>query len=313
MITSFEDFNKLNDKEISEIVMKTLSNNNTIVYAFNGPSLPNFTEFDQNPKNSMNKLLNDLVMMCNHGIKTICYPMWNGELKDKESFHHSKFINYLEGLSVLLENESMVKMYNENGIRIIFYGDYELLLKHGNNDVQNQNLLNTFEMIMEQTKNNINHTILIGTNIEEPSKTIIKNIISYYNSNGNINPTPQDLIKQYYGVNIDPVTLYIGSNRFTTIGRPILISDKGNEDLYFPISPHQYFSKLGFRKVLFDKLFCRSNTNAKEYILKIIDIILMKNFYSSNSDNVVGFGNVDPKGKFWYPDSQVNLPSTNDN
>ncbi|KAN0003449.1 hypothetical protein ACTFIZ_009591 [Dictyostelium cf. discoideum] len=319
MVSSFEKFNELSDKEISDIVIEKLSGNNTIVYAFDGSSFKLNNENDQNTTTtttttttittniSINKLLYDLVMMCQHGIKTICVPMWCDKIEDKSLNYLTNFIQYLQGLSELLENEQLVKMYKEINIRVIFYGDFKLLLKHCNA----QELLNKFELIMEQTKNNTNHTILLGTNNEEPSETIINNIISFYNLNGNVKPTSIDLIKQYYGVMVDQVSLYLGSHRFTTQGRPILISDKGNEDLYYSIGSHEYLSKIGFRKVLFDKLFCRQVANAKEYQLKIHDIKMMKQFYLNNCENVMGVGNVNPNGNYWYPDPQVILPTVN--
>ncbi|KAN0025877.1 hypothetical protein ACTFIU_001639 [Dictyostelium citrinum] len=330
MLESFEKFNQLSNEEISDIVIDKLDGINTIVYAFKVSSYnlhpknddirdneltttttsPSTKESAIKTKIPINKLLNDLVMMCNHGIKTICYPMWCGKLEDKTPIQISNFIQFLEGLLELLENESLIKLYNETGIRIIFYGDFKLLLKHCNAD----ELLKKIELIMEQTKQNSSHTILMGTNIEEPSETIIKNIISYYNCNGNIKPTTQDLIKQYYGgVIVDPVSLYLGCNRFTTEGRPILISDKGNEDIYFSIGSSEYLSKTGFRKVLFDKLFLRQVANAKEYQLKIDDIKKMEIFYLGNRENVMGVGNINPKGNYWYPDPQVILPSVNGN
>ncbi|KAN0037351.1 hypothetical protein ACTFIV_002696 [Dictyostelium citrinum] len=324
MFESFEKFNQLSNEEISDIVNEKLNGINTIVYAFkvssynlhsnNDKELTTITtksstkESTIKTKIPINKFLNDLVMMCNHGIKTICYPMWCGKFEDKTPIQLSNFIQFLDGLLELLENESLIKLYKEIGIRIIFYGDFKLLLKHCNTD----ELLKKIELIMEQTKQNSNHTILLGTIIEEPSETIIKNIISYYNCNGN-KPTTQDLIQQYYGgVIVDPVSLYLGCNSFTTEGRPIIISDKGNEDIYFLIGP-EYFSKTGFRKVLFDKLFLRKVANAKEYQLKIDDIKKMEIFYLGNRENVMGVGNINPNGNYWYPDPQIILPSVNGN
>ncbi|KAK5577320.1 hypothetical protein RB653_002261 [Dictyostelium firmibasis] len=315
MINHFENFNQLADNEISEIVKKRLLGVNTIVYAFDGSIFSNQNSTDGNNEIvsdsniSFEKLLNDMVMMCKHGIKTICYPMWNSSIDEfKRSSYNLKFLNSLKKFIELFDKESFVKLFKEVGIRINFYGDYKLLLKCG--DGVESKLLEKFEMIMKQTKENINHTILIGFNIEQPSETIINTIISYYNSNENREPTTQDLIEHYYGVFVDPVSLYLGSGRFSTDGRPILISDKGNEDLYYTICPHEFLSTTGFRKVLFDKLFCRSIANAKEYQLKIKDIKLMKEFYLKNCENVMGVGNVNSAGNYWYPDPQVVLPNS---
>ncbi|KAM9966724.1 hypothetical protein ACTFIR_006953 [Dictyostelium discoideum] len=294
MVSSFENFNKLSDKEISEIVIENLSDNNTIVYAFDGST------FKLNSKNEIDM---ENIDQCSTAITP--NVSINKLLYDLSSNYLSNFIQYLHGLSELLENEQLVKIYKETNIRVIFYGDFKLLLKIGNA----QELLTKFELIMEQTKNNTNHTILLGTNIEEPSETIINNIISFYNLNANVKPTSIDLIKQYYGVMVDQVSLYLGSHKFTTQGRPILICDKGNEDLYYSIGSHEYLSKNGFRKVLFDKLFCRKVANAKEYQLKIHDIKMMKQFYLNNCENVMGVGNVNPNGNYWYPNPQVILPS----
>ncbi|KAM9966488.1 hypothetical protein ACTFIR_006704 [Dictyostelium discoideum] len=316
----FKEFNNLSENEICEIVQRKLKGNNTIVYAFDGTRRSFLIEninlenennqietkinYDEYSKIAIQKLLYDLVMMCKHGIETICYPMWFCTLEDRGPAYLPKFILYLEGLSELLDNPTLFKMYSELGIRIIFYGEYKLLLERGNAP----GLLLKFEKIMELTKNNKNHIVLLGTNIEQPSETFINNTISLYKENGNVAPTMNNLIQHYYGVKVDQVSFYLGFDRFSTDGRPILISDKGNEDLYYTISPHKFINQTTFRKVLFDKLFCRSNSKINDNKFNLEDIEAINQFYLDNNDMVMGVGNVNPDGNYWYPDAQVKLP-----
>ncbi|KAK5577532.1 hypothetical protein RB653_002475 [Dictyostelium firmibasis] len=318
MFCSFEEFNKLSEKEIFEIVRTVLEDKNTLIYAYDGTrrsflientnlknennQIETTINYDEYSKIAIKKLLYDLVMMFKHGIKTICYPMWFCTLEDRGPAYLPKFIKYLEGLSELLDNQSLFDKYQELGIRVIFYGEYKLLLERGNAP----ELLLKFEKIMELTKNNSNHIVLLGTNIEPPTETFINNTISLYKAKGNIKPTMNDLIKHYYGVQVDQASFYLGFDRFSTDGRPILISDKGNEDLYYTISPHKFITQTTFRKVLFDKLFGRPMSNIKDYELKNVE--LMKLFYSENKDMIMGLGNVNPNGNYWYPGPQVNVP-----
>ncbi|KAN0037101.1 hypothetical protein ACTFIV_002433 [Dictyostelium citrinum] len=311
----FKDFNQLSDDEISKIVKIKLEGKNTIIYAYDGTrrsflilkyklvnqnnEIETKIDYDQYSKIAIQKFLYDSVMMCKHGIRTICYPMWFCTLEDRGPEYLPKFIKYLEGLSELLDNPSLLKMYSEMGIRIIFYGEYKLLLERGNAP----DLLLKFEKIMELTKYNSNHIVLLGTNIEQPTETFINNTISLYKSNGNVIPTMNSLIKQYYGVKVDHASIYLGFDRFSTDGRPILISDKGNENLYYTVSPHPLINQTTFRKVLFDILFCRSNTIDDNINSDIIE------FYKNNKDMVMGVGNVNPYGNYWYPDPQVKVPN----
>ncbi|KAN0035261.1 hypothetical protein ACTA71_004523 [Dictyostelium dimigraforme] len=316
----FKDFNNLSEDDIKSIVETKLNGKNTLVYAYDGTrrsylvlntdldnknnQIETKIDYDQYSKIAIQKFLYDTVMMCKHGIKTICYPMWFCTLEDRGPAYLPKFIKYLEGLSELLENPSLFKMYEELGIRVIFYGEYKLLLERGNAP----DLLLKFEKIMELTKNNTNHYVLLGTNIEQPSETFINNTISLYKANGNVTPTTDCLIQHYYGVQVDQVSFYLGFDRFSTDGRPILISDNGNEDLYYSISPHMLINKTTVRKVIFDKIFGRPNSNSSEYNLKNDEVESMNQFHLENTNMIMGVGNVNPDGNYWYPDPQVIVP-----
>ncbi|KAM9976407.1 hypothetical protein ACTFIR_010248 [Dictyostelium discoideum] len=263
-------------------------------------------DYNEYSKTAIHNFLYLSIMMFQHGIKNIVYPMWFCTLEKRGPEYLPKFIQYLWGLSKLLDpNYDFFKLFQENGVRIIFYGEYKKLLERGNDN----ELLSKFEEIMDKTKNNSNKILLLGTNIEEPSQTIINNTLSFYKKFGR-EPTKNDLIQHYYGVNtqIDDVSFYLGFDRFSTDGRPILISDKGAEDLYYTVSPHSFLSTNGFRKVLYDHIYQRTITNAKEYELKVNDIEMMKKFYENNSNNIMGIGNVNPNGNYWHPSPQVELP-----
>lgn len=313
----FTKFSNYSNAEIAKIVSNHLSGRNTLVYAYDGTrrsylmekvnnsndstsmmndndcQLINYNEYS---KTAIHNLLYQLVMMFEHGIDTIVYPMWFCTLENRGPEYLPKFIQYLWGLSALLENPELVETYQRLGIRVIFYGEFRELLRRGNDE----KLLQVFEDIMELTKNNTKKTVLLGTNIDEPSNTLIQETIQFYKIHG-CAPTKEDLVKQYYGVNVDDVSMYIGFDRFSTDGRPILISDKGAEDLYWAIAPHSLMNIQSFRKVLHDNVYLRTTTNAKEYELRNEDIQKMKKFYQTNMYTVMGCGDIQSGANIWYP------------
>ncbi|KYR01646.1 hypothetical protein DLAC_01649 [Tieghemostelium lacteum] len=322
MTMDISEFLKISTQTIKDIVETKKGKNNTIVYAYDGTRRSFLIEegiksmgnnhgsstmkidYNQYSKVAFKKLLYHLVMMFQHGIQTIVYPMWFCTLEQRGPEYLPKFIQYLWGVVHLLEDESLLRLYESEGIRVIFYGEYRELLLRGND----QALLDKFELIMEKTKQNTKRVVLFGTNIDEPSNTIIKNTLLFYNKY-NRQPNKNELIMQYYGVEVEDVSMYIGFDRFSTDGRPILISDKGNEDLYYTVSPHSFLSESQFRKILFDHLYQRTVTNAKEYELTLSDVELMKEFYQINSLSVMGVGAIQSGPNFWHPLPQVQIQS----
>ncbi|EFA79164.1 hypothetical protein PPL_07989 [Heterostelium album PN500] len=282
-----EEFLNLSNIEISKLVSE--SGNKTMLYS----------------QNAIRKLLDHLLMIFEHGISTVIYPMWFYTLEMRGPEYVPKFIGYLQGLKSLLLEPLLLQAYMKAGIRIIFYGEFrELLMRE--NDTK---LIEVFERIMEITKNNTKKVVLFGTNIQDPSTLIIDKSINFFKKN-NREPTKSELIKEYYGVEVEEVSFYFGFDRFSTDGRPILLCDKGNEDLYFSVSPHSFFTQKQLRKVLFDHLFCRSVANAKEYQLKVIDVEIMKTFYTMNTGNTMGVGEVQPYGQYWCPLPEVRRVNT---
>ncbi|KAF2070650.1 hypothetical protein CYY_008028 [Polysphondylium violaceum] len=315
---NMEDFMLLSNSQISYLYRSIKGSKTTMVYAYDGTrrswlinennsqfGLPSkdktvLIDYAEYSKTAIHNLLYQLVMMFQHGVDTIVYPMWFCTLENRGPEYLPKFIQYLWGLKALLDNPELIEMYNANGIRVIFYGEFRELLQRGNDP----ELLRVFEKIMDQTKHNTQKTVLLGTNIQEPSDVIIKETFDFYSKHGR-KPSKNDLVKQHYGVDVSDVNFYLGFDRFSTDGRPILISDKGAEDLYYSVSPHSFLSTTQFRKVLYDHLFLRSVSNAKEYTLTAMDIEMMKIFYQNNSNSIMGVGAVNPHGRYWYPTPQV--------
>eukprot|EP01132_Coremiostelium_polycephalum_P009377 gene9377-11519_t len=317
-----DEFLALPNTAVKQIVKKH-SHHKTIVFAYDGTrrsylietGLPNSNhqittevkiDYNEYSKTAFKKLLKLMVMMFELGIKTIVYPMWFHTLELRGPEYLPKFAQYLWGLQAIIDDQDLMNLYESCGIRIIFYGEYLKFLER----CQDYKLLELFELIMEKTKHHSKKTILFGVNIQEPSQYLINKAVDFYVRNGKY-PSKSELIKEYYGVEVEDVSFYIGFDRFTTDGRPILISDKGNEDLYYTVSPHSFFSIEQFKKILYDHIFCRTIANCKEYKVKVMDVELMKNFYESNQNNILGCGAVQKYGNYWYPLPEVNPPPKN--
>eukprot|EP01133_Synstelium_polycarpum_P018022 gene18022-21513_t len=317
-----DEFINLKTRDIDTLVKETTSANKTMVYAYDGTRRSYLIEeglksnvngssttdvmidYGQYSQDAVRWFLEQVLMIFNHGITTIIYPMWFDTLEKRGPSYLPKFIQYLGGFRSILSDPTLRQSFMDSGIRVIFYGEYrELLLRQ-----QDLDLLEGFEAIMELTRNNKSKHLLLGTNITDPSSAIIKLSIEFYQRN-HIEPTKTELIKEYYGVEVSDVSFYFGFDKFSCDGRPILLSDKGDEDLYFSVSPHRFLTKQQFRRILFDHLYSRRVSNAKEYQLKMIDVEIMKCFYHNNVGNTMGVGAVQEFGNYWYPLPEAHKPS----
>eukprot|EP01132_Coremiostelium_polycephalum_P003301 gene3301-4134_t len=322
---NLEDFLTLPTPTIEKIIQKKSNfSKKSIVFAYDGtrrsflieeglknlsgsnPSSDQDIRIDYNEysRGAIKKFLYHLVMMFEHGISTIVYPMWFCTLEKRGEAYLPKFIQYLWGLCAIVDNHEISQIFKEAGIKVIFYGEWRELLERG----KDFKLIKKFEEIMESTKENTEKVVLLGTNIQDPSTIIIKQSIDYFQKFGTY-PTKEEMIKQYYGVEVEDVSMYIGFDKFSTDGRPILISDKGNEDLYYTVSPHSFFTTFHFRKILYDHIFNRTVSNAKEYELKVVDVELMKSFYQRNNCSIMGVGTIQSMGNYWYPLPEIILPT----
>ncbi|EGG18561.1 hypothetical protein DFA_04055 [Cavenderia fasciculata] len=244
-------------------------------------------------KNAFKKMLEISVLMFAHGLQEITYPMWFPTLGKRGKEYTPKFISYMWGLNTLYSDPYLREKYEADGIRIIFYGEWRELCRLGE-DPELERLL---EKIQEDSKHRTKNVLLFGTNISSPA-TVMANLAIDHYKKYNKTPTREEMIMDYYGYPLSDVDMYVGFDRFVTDGRPPIISENGNENLYFTVSPHSFFNISVLRSILFDHLFNRTVANTKEYDLTRLDIKSMHSFYSKNEKTALGVGNIQLKGNF---------------
>ncbi|GAM28862.1 hypothetical protein SAMD00019534_120380, partial [Acytostelium subglobosum LB1] len=312
-------FNNLSTSEISNIVQS--SGTKSLVFAYDGTrrshlikEVLNSDKSEDDTKLSINwdgysvesfkVMLEHTVMMMNHGIHTVLYPMWFPTLAKRGTEYYPKFIKYLWGLDCLTKDSQLRDAFESMGIRIVFYGEWREFCQFDND----QDLEKLMEKLMTESAHRTKHILLFGTSITSPTEVIGRLSVEYYIKHNKL-PTKNDMIEQYYGVPVSDIDLYIGFDRPVTDGRPPIISEDGAEDLYFTISPHSYFNETQFRTILYDHIFSRSVVNSKEYDLTFSDVRKMHGFYNRNKNATLGVGEVQTNGQYWYPSPQVNVPN----
>lgn len=233
-----------------------------------------------------------------HGIHTLLSPMFGAELLSRGDAYVDLAA---EGLAGLARWPDFLDFYREYGVRIRFYGDYR---KHfaGTSYAY---LLDIFSELTAQTAGNDRHLLLYGLFGHDATETIGELAVQHYIEYGTA-PDRQTLVTLYYGEYVPPVDLFIGFDALSVFDLPLLML--GEEDLYFTISPSPYLNARQLRDILYDHLYTRPASTVDYTTMTSEDWTLMKTFYRQNAGRTLGVGARQPRGGYWYPIPQVELP-----
>lgn len=228
-------------------------------------------------------------MIFSHGIDTLVAPMFGADLV-KRGPEYMKLA--VEGLAWLANHPAFLDFYREYGVKVRFYGDYRKQLA----STPYAHLSDLFDQVTAQTLANNRHRLFFGVFANTASKAVAEFSIRHYSENGRA-PNERQLIEMYYGEYIEPVSLFIGFDKFWVFDMPLLPTE--NTDLYFTICPSLYLNDRQLRAILYDHLYARPLPEPNYETLSYQARNRMQAFYRANLGNVFGAGIL--RDGIWYP------------
>jgi hypothetical protein len=227
-------------------------------------------------------------MLFEHGIETVIAPIFGKDLLLRGEEYTSAIG---ESMKMLAFHPGFVSLYEECDARVHFYGDYQQEYAG-----KRQDILDAFHQATLSTAPHKNHRLFYGVFADDATQTIASLAIQHYLANHNRQPTKQDLIKMYYGENIEGADIFIGFERPQIYDYPMLAT--GAEDLYFTVAPSFYMTETLLRKILYDRIYLR-NTQEPDYgQLSQESLTAMRDYYHQRRDDALGTGRV--VDGIWY-------------
>lgn len=233
-----------------------------------------------------------------HGVYTFLAPIFGPDLLERG---HEYSDMAIRGTEELARSPAFLQLYDEFQVCVRFYGNYKSFLQ----GTEYAFLLDIFAEIEERTAKYTQHRLFFGVCANDATETIAELSVKFYLEHQRI-PQKNELIEAYYGEYVDPLSVFIGFDKFTMFDVPLVAT--GNEDLYFTVGPSLYMDKLQLREILYDHLFTRRLEETDYSALTSEDLALMHEFYKVNRNMTLGVGERQAHGDYWYPTPSVIIP-----
>jgi len=234
-----------------------------------------------------------------HGVDTLLTPIFGMDILLRGDEYMQRI--GAEGLSRLAVHPDFLEFYRSQGVRVHFYGSYRRHLQN----TPYAWLLDQFEAVTRQTRHNTRSRLFFGVFGNDPGEDVAAFAVDFFQRNQRL-PTREEIIASYYGEYVEPVSFFIGFDRFSAFDMPLVAL--GGEDLYFTASPSPYLSAGQLRHILYDHLYTRRSEEPDYAEMKAEDLAWMQEFYTTNREATLGIGSL--RGGIWYPLPQVRWPET---
>jgi tuberculosinol/isotuberculosinol synthase len=185
------------------------------------------------------------------------------------------------------------QFFEQYNVRVRFYGDYRDVLI----STPFEYALKSIDDVTEATKLNARFRLFFGVFADEATETISRLSVERYLVQGAI-PDKQTLIRDYYGEDLPPVSMFIGFDKFSVFDMPLL--GTGQEDLYFSLSPSPYMTQHQLRAILYDHLYVRPTPEPDYTKLTEDELRWLRDYYRKNKDFAFGVGKL--KFNLWVPE-----------
>jgi hypothetical protein len=225
-----------------------------------------------------------------HGIDTLLTPAIGPDilLRGDEYMQHIG----AAGMERLASGKDFLEFYVKYDVCVHFYGNYRKALK----STPHAHLVDSFDQVTEQTKNHKAYRLFFGIFGNDATEMVAEWAIQYH-QRYNAKPSRREIVEMYYGQYVEPVTMFIGFDKFSAFDYPLLGS--GEEDLYFTVAPSPYLTTKQLRGILYDHLYTRRVEEPDYSKLAPEDIAWMKSFYKANREVTLGIGSL--RKDTWYP------------
>lgn len=241
-------------------------------------------------------LKESLDIFFNHGLHTLFFPLFGPSLLLRKNKFQS--ITIPLAYQRIFESDEWLEFYKENGIRVKAYGNLSQLEKI---DVNRLNMVEGIRKMIEQTASQDKHILFFGFMAENtPGLEMPQIIIDFYKST-NRAPSPQEMIKIYYGEPVAPADFIITSEKLSGGGAlPPLIAAQKAKTYLFPVPGFLAFNNENYKKILYDLLFFHPYESVPEYReINTQNIEELNNFYHRYKSVIIGTS--ERVGNFWVP------------
>jgi tuberculosinol/isotuberculosinol synthase len=236
-------------------------------------------------------------LLFDHGIEYLLTPAFGPDLAERGD----EYVGMVaKGLERLATDAKFLDFFRDYEVRVRFYGDYRKFFA----STPYAYLLDLFDGLTARTLTNDRHRLFFGLFAQDATENIAELSIRYHAEHGHV-PDKKALVEMYYGEPIPPVSFFIGFDRFSAFDMPMVAV--GEEDLYFTVSPSPYLTACQLREILYDHMYSRPG-DAEYLTLEPGEWTLMREFYQANMGKTLGVGAKQPRGGYWYPLPQVELP-----
>ena len=300
---SKEEFLKLPANEIAQITSKlgkpkvgvfVPDGNRRMTLAFSGLN-PDTDEFyHENARMTTTYFMENLKVFFGHSLNTLFVPLISHNILGRNQKYHE--ITLHEGLKKILDDDVWLNFYQENDIRVSTYGDIEHLSKSTGTFISEW-----VEKARNDTAQHKTHQIYFGFLSPKRVGMELAHLgIEFYKQNKRA-PTHEEQISMYYGEQIDPVDFFIMSTKFAGLGAlPPLICGQETQMYFLPAPGAMAMNDQTYREILYDLLYCRTNSSNNEYTsFNTRDNKFLRDYYQNHQSTVIGIGK--RIGKFWVP------------
>jgi tuberculosinol/isotuberculosinol synthase len=229
-------------------------------------------------------------MLFDHGIDTLLVSMFGYKLL----YRGDEYIKRVtcDGIALIATDPIYRAFYERYNVKVGFYGEYS----NAFTGTPYEHALKSIAEITQATRQNTSFRLYYGAFADHATDITARLAVEHYRTEGSI-PDQKTLIRKYYGDDLEPISLFIGFDRFHLFDIPLLTT--GLEDLYFSLSPSPYMTQTQLRAILYDHLYVR-NTPEPDYTkLPKDEQDWLRDYYRENKDYAFGVGKI--RSNIWIP------------
>ena len=232
-----------------------------------------------------------------HGVDTLIAPIFGSELFRRGDEYVRRI--GMDGLARLAEHPDFLQFYDDNDVRVRFYGDYRRELA----GTEFASLADIFDSLTQRTRDHKRARLFFGVFASDLTETCAGLAVRFFQDQARV-PTRSEMVEMVYGEHVDPVDFFIGFDKLAAFDYPLLAS--GEEDLYFTVAPSLYLGEKQLREILYDHLFTRRAEEPGYEELTREDWAMMRGFYHANRETTIGVGEL--RANIWYMRPGIVLP-----
>jgi hypothetical protein len=229
-------------------------------------------------------------MLYEHGIHTSVYPAFGGELLGRGDAYVRALLAALE---LIVTDPRLRTFYEAFDIRIGVYGDYRRAL----NEMGHAALADRYAEVIEATAQHTTHRLLYGLRAEDATASCAAYSVDFSRRAGRA-PSRAEVVRAYYGADIQWLDFYIGFERPVVFDVPLLLGPE--TALYFTRAPSLGLSARALRAMLYDLLYVRPVSDPDGLLLDDQALRGLRAYYSAHRDDVLGLGQLNALG-YWQP------------